>query len=207
MTLNIDPKIAALAGIYLIRNTLNNKVYVGSSVCMKRRFNEHLRSLVKGKHHSVLLQRFVNKHGINCLVFDCLQVCDTDQLIAWEQCFIESFEAYKSESGYNTCRKANSQLGTKRTPEQKARIGAARKGIPSAYAERVKGRVFKESHKANLSTSKTGPGNSMAKLTEKEVLAIRSAYPEKGYKTLAKEFGVDWSNIRNVVKRRTWVHI
>lgn len=31
-------------GIYIIRNLINNKVYIGQSVDIKRRWQEHLRS-------------------------------------------------------------------------------------------------------------------------------------------------------------------
>ena len=36
--------IPSISGIYLIRNNVNNKVYIGQSVDIKRRIGEHLRS-------------------------------------------------------------------------------------------------------------------------------------------------------------------
>lgn len=48
-----------------------------------------------------------------------------------------------------------------------------------------------------------------AVLTEKKVLRIRRLYKKGwgGYKRLGKRFRVDWSTIRDVVKRRHWNHI
>lgn len=52
----------------------------------------------------------------------------------------------------------------------------------------------------------SGENNPQAKLTAKQVAEIRTKYVpgERGYKSLAKEYGTTWSNIRQVVKRRNW---
>lgn len=59
-----------------------------------------------------------------------------------------------------------------------------------------------------------GEKNMQAVLTEEQVVSIRDNYTEggyrnggRGYKSLAKEFGVDWGTIRNIVKRRIWKHV
>jgi len=55
-------------------------------------------------------------------------------------------------------------------------------------------------------TSKRGSGNSMAKLTEQDVLDIRS-YHNISVKTLAFAFGVTESCIRSILNRRIWRHL
>jgi hypothetical protein len=54
-----------------------------------------------------------------------------------------------------------------------------------------------------------GEENPHAKLTEDQVREIRRLYAEGGwsYRRLAPMFGVNWSAIRQVVKRHTWKHI
>lgn len=61
---------------------------------------------------------------------------------------------------------------------------------------------------------KRGEGHFRARLNTTSVLEIRSLYASwkaagshKGYAELGDMFGVDWSTIRDVVKRRTWGHV
>lgn len=56
------------SGIYQIKNTLNNKVYVGSAKDFEKRWKRHFKDLEKGCHSSIKLQRSFNKHGN---VFEC----------------------------------------------------------------------------------------------------------------------------------------
>jgi group I intron endonuclease len=55
-------KILKNCGIYIIRNLVNDKIYVGSSVNIKKRFNQHKNSLRKNKHHNKYLQKSWNKY-------------------------------------------------------------------------------------------------------------------------------------------------
>ncbi|WP_417063869.1 GIY-YIG nuclease family protein [Kamptonema animale] len=49
-------KNKSLSGIYLIQNTLDSKVYVGSSIDIERRWCDHKNLLSRSKHHSKHLQ-------------------------------------------------------------------------------------------------------------------------------------------------------
>lgn len=47
-----------------------------------------------------------------------------------------------------------------------------------------------------------------AKITADVVMKIRSEYgPKMGYKELGKRYKLDWSNIRAIIKRRSWKEI
>ena len=50
MTIPCDANLQC-SGIYLIRNDVNNKVYIGQSNCIIRRWKEHLRSGQPEKYH------------------------------------------------------------------------------------------------------------------------------------------------------------
>ena len=39
------------SGIYKITNTANGKIYIGQSVDVQRRINDHQRTLAKGTHY------------------------------------------------------------------------------------------------------------------------------------------------------------
>lgn len=59
-----------------------------------------------------------------------------------------------------------------------------------------------------------GSLNGQAKLTKEDVLAIRNAYIQGGYragglgyKSLGHQYGVSWELIRAIIKRRIWKHL
>lgn len=73
-------------GIYKIYHVYNtNKFYIGSTttnngrishIGFYKRFYDHIRSLKLNKHYSKYLQNIVNKHKIEGLRFEILEVCD-----------------------------------------------------------------------------------------------------------------------------------
>jgi group I intron endonuclease len=70
--------------IYQIRNTKNNRIYIGSTQNLKTRKTRHLRELKRGIHHNLHLQRAYNKHG-NTFVFEVLETCTAEQLFKKEE--------------------------------------------------------------------------------------------------------------------------
>lgn len=59
--------------IYQIRNTVNNKRYIGSTNSIGMRRKEHLSALRREKHHSPILQRAFNKYGEQAFVFEIIK--------------------------------------------------------------------------------------------------------------------------------------
>lgn len=55
--------------IYIIQNMINGKFYLGSTINLNKRKLKHFRELRKNSHHSILLQRAVNKYGIENFKF------------------------------------------------------------------------------------------------------------------------------------------
>ena len=92
------------SGIYQIRNMINGKRYVGSSVNLRDRKNEHFNDLEKNNHHSVYLQRAFNKYRADSFVFEILEYAPRikEVLLNLEQHQID----IKSE--YNMCKVAGS---------------------------------------------------------------------------------------------------
>ena len=65
------------AGIYIIENLINNKIYVGSSINLKRRKYFHFNYLRNNKHGNKHLQLSFNKYGEECFNFkiiECISV-------------------------------------------------------------------------------------------------------------------------------------
>lgn len=116
-----------LGGLYEIRNTVNGKIYIGSTNNLLRREKEHFKELRKGEHHSITLQRAFDKYGEESFVFTEICRCPDDRLIELEQSLLDSTKA--AETGYNISPFANSGF---------------------------RGRTWSESHKAWLSELRTG---------------------------------------------------
>lgn len=92
------------SGIYKITNKKNEKVYIGSSSNIERRFSEHKQALINNKHHSYKLQSdFNNAHDINSFSFEIIETtdCSKTELFRREQNYIDKFRAY--DDGYNCC--------------------------------------------------------------------------------------------------------
>lgn len=83
-------------GIYKITCKNNNKVYIGSSINITQRWSAHRSGLKMAKHCNPNLLNSYNKYGLESLVFEILEECDTDILIEKET---QWFEKYKEE-GY-----------------------------------------------------------------------------------------------------------
>ena len=102
------------SGIYQIINTITNDLYIGSSINLKYRKNRHSKDLRKGNHHSIILQRAVNKYGITNFKFRIIELCEKELLISKEQYYID-----KLKPKYNIYKTAGSPLGNKKSEETK----------------------------------------------------------------------------------------
>jgi len=119
---------ARISGVYIIKNIITNKIYVGSSYNYSKRISQHKLELNKNKHHNAYLQRAWNKYGKNAFIFDYIEKCDEELLIEREQYWMDFYKSYLSEHGYNINPTAGSCLGCKRSDETKKRISSSKKG-------------------------------------------------------------------------------
>jgi group I intron endonuclease len=101
------------AGIFLIRNTANGKVLLGSSLNLEGPLNSHKFMLKIGKHTNEGLQKDWNEFGESKFVFEIaeeVKVKDDenfnllDEMTLLEQIWIEKLQPF-GEKGYNTDRK------------------------------------------------------------------------------------------------------
>lgn len=112
------PEYGTTCGIYAIENTASKKVYIGQAQDVRKRWNEHLRTLRLGNHGNSHLQRSWNKHGEASFRFVLLEECDVCDLDAREQAWIDTLEAVKE--GYNISPTASTTRGYRHTDEAKA---------------------------------------------------------------------------------------
>lgn len=95
------PRGESVCGVYIIRNLVDGKVYIGSSKMIDVRWKNHVHELRKGKHHNKYLQRAWNKHGEDAFTFDMLEECSEDALVFRERCWLEHVKPF-DDRGYNS---------------------------------------------------------------------------------------------------------
>lgn len=88
------------SGIYIIINTALRKVYIGQSVDVHRRLEQHFQELQKGTHPNKDMQRDY------CLMKDAfsariLKTCYPAQLNYYEKEYIKQYSSNDERHGYN----------------------------------------------------------------------------------------------------------
>ena len=62
-----------ISGIYEITNLINNKIYIGSSINIKKRWKDHILLLKNQKHINVHLLNAWNKYGEENFSFSIIE--------------------------------------------------------------------------------------------------------------------------------------
>lgn len=91
-----------MTGIYKITNKLNNKIYIGQSVNIKRRWQEHIYDNRKNS----LIHLAIQKYGKDNFDFEVIELCEQKELDTKEQYWINYYQSF--DKGYNLTRGGNS---------------------------------------------------------------------------------------------------
>lgn len=132
-----------MSGVYEIKNILNDKRYVGSSIDIYKRFMYHKYSLLNGNHRSIKLQRAWNKYGEISFEFNIIEECEPkkEMLLLIEQKYLD----LKPE--YNILYTAGTCLGCKRSDSFKRKQSNIKKGSkPIRRLSEVEYLEFKNKH-------------------------------------------------------------
>jgi group I intron endonuclease len=118
-----EAKDTTKSGIYQIRHLASGKIYIGSAVDIKARWQSHRSALRIGRHHSSYLQRAWSKYGPDAFSWQVLELVPNKQdLIRVEQEYLDRFRPFDDAIGYNICHVAGSILGRPVSDETRAKI-------------------------------------------------------------------------------------
>lgn len=85
--------------IYIIKNTINNKVYIGQTrTSVNQRWSEHLRH---AKYGDQVINRAMRKYGIDKFYIETLEICDIKVLDEREMYYIDLYNSTDKSKGYN----------------------------------------------------------------------------------------------------------
>ena len=141
--------------VYLIRNRVNGKGYVGQTVkSVKKRFAEHLRSAANGSEYAIHCA--IRKHGAHNFEVETVVACDSGLLNALEEYCVAFYgtraaighgynmtDGGKSTSGWSPSaatreKMSKSLTGRKHSPERIAKAKASRAGQTHSAETRAK---------------------------------------------------------------------
>lgn len=167
-----------MQGIYLIKCTQEDKVYIGSSVDIQKRWGEHRTKLNKERHHNKELQIAWDAYGDESFVFDVLE--ETEELILSEQKYLDTYKEFL----YNSSHSAHNP---QRNPEIVEKI---RETMFKKYGTRSKGGKFTESDVLKI-IDRLNNGESAITIAESLGVHYSSIYYIKN--------GKNWSQLHHLI--------
>lgn len=94
-------RLLYIIGIYKLTNKLNGLVYIGQTVDYYRRMNEYKnRKISKSSNYKIM--KIINEIGFHNFKHEMILECDITELNDYEMYFIDKFESYKVDKGYNS---------------------------------------------------------------------------------------------------------
>lgn len=90
-------------GIYVIECCIEDKeyIYIGKSIDIIKRWNEHIYELTKNKHKNAIMQRLFNKYGKEVFHFFIIKECLEEELNKEEIFFINEYRKNKKYFSMN----------------------------------------------------------------------------------------------------------
>lgn len=89
------------SGVYQIRCIPTGKIYVGSAVDLRRRWDQHRYRLRRSDHRNVYLQQAWNKYGEANFEFSVIEFVERADLLRAEQAWIDKTGCTNQKVGFN----------------------------------------------------------------------------------------------------------
>lgn len=149
-----------IIGIYKITCLVNNKIYIGSSNNIYKRWNEHIWELNNYKHDNKHLQDAWNKYGKENFIFEVIEECSKDTKLEREQYYMDLYKTYNRDIGFNISRNALAPMeGRKHSEETKQHFSEIRKGKNIGKNNPMYGKRLSKETKQKISKASKGKNN------------------------------------------------
>lgn len=152
--------------VYLIKNLVNSKVYVGQTKNLAVRKSGHLRAAKCGNVRP--LYASIRKHGESNFTFEVLEECADETINEREQHWVVQFDSFNPEKGYNLTNGGRQPLAYSEETLQKLR----------ECGRRGKGR--KHTLEARQHMSQAHKGKKLSDECRQQCVNILLAHPFKG---------------------------
>lgn len=109
--------------IYLWKNLINGKVYIGQT----QNFYKRMCQYKNGNDKDRVIGKALNKYGFDNFDISIIEECPIDKLGEREQYWMDYYHSYDVGVGYNICREAGTTRGYRHTDEAKKKMSDAGK--------------------------------------------------------------------------------
>ena len=161
-------------GIYIIKNDINDKVYIGQSINIHKRIQEHFwkSECSKDVSYNSALHAAIRKYGKEHFYYEVLEECDASQLDEREKEYIKQYNSI-SPNGYNIL-SGGQQYRTEQTRCIDCGKIIYRYAIrcPECYAKSLRRTIWPEREE------------------------LKQLIRDNSFETLGRQFGVDGNAIR-----------
>lgn len=223
-----------MIGIYKITNKINNKIYIGKSINIKERWNEHIRESLLPEEKWALnkrgeqtpIHKAIRKYGKENFSFEVIEECSVEELNKKEIYWISLLNSSNREIGYNisfggdgyNCGGGENAPGNKITQKE---CDIIKQKLKERWtAEQIKALVplatpaivsYINYGITWFDENETYPisiNNGHRIWSDKEALFIKEEYANGANITdLAKKYDVNISTIRNLVKGISYTNL
>lgn len=130
-----------MKGVYKIENLITHKIYVGSSVDMPSRRNDHFSALRRGVHVNRVLQNSFTKHGEINFKFSIIETCDN--LVEREQYYIDTLKPEYNifKTAYSVRGENHPMFGKTHSEATKQKIKEARSFQKISHSQETKNKI------------------------------------------------------------------
>lgn len=192
-------------GIYIIKNIVNNKVYVGQTFQnFQRRYWHHYWKLKDNTHDNKYLQASWNKYGEKNFIFQVIEVVDDVNIIENREIFWINYYL-KNNLSYNMALGGGGKRGVPMSEDAKKIVGAKNR------AHNL-GKVASDETKRKMSEIRTGKRvyRYNDKLDDSQVIIIKNKLI-RGEKPaeISKELNIPYKVINNIYSGNSYrtVHV
>lgn len=109
-----------ICGIYMIKNKINGKAYVGQAIDVHGRWKKHIYALSNQYHYNKHLQRSWNKYGADNFEFSIIEECNEYELNTKEIYWIAKNNSFYN--GYNQTKGGDGVRGYKHSDAYRQKV-------------------------------------------------------------------------------------
>ncbi len=204
--------------VYKITNLINNKIYIGKTYDPYGRWQSHLNT-AKHKFSNTYsyIHKAINKYEKENFSFEIIfETNSEEESLSKEKEFILQYNSKNSKFGYNLTDGGDGISGFKYSDEQKLALSTRMKGRFDGELNPFFGQKHTDETRIKISKARKNSSNenylgeksSQAKLTEIQVIDIKTKYLEGIIvKELKKNYNVSKGCINSIIYNDTWKNV
>lgn len=209
-----EEKYRNFTGIYMIKNNINGKTYIGqTATSFYLRYSSHKRELLKNNHFNAKLQKAFNKYGKDAFEFSVVCICEEQSKIdEYEKFYIKQYDSINN--GYNIMPGGKDLSGISFPKEVRKKMKASSphrspsKETVEAVRNYMKNRTVLPETRNKLAKINTGENSPVTKFSNEDVVDIKTMILNgEKFQDIAEKYNCSFGAISAISCERSWAHI